>query len=1018
MRLGVIFVLTLAVSVILSSTATWALTFSTSYSELRDMSNGFAKLATLSVDDFAQLVWQLIIDSSNLTSSILEADYRRSMTQMNTTQLEFLHTTIDLMARARNTTAQAQALVVTLLGLFGAFVGGVIDEFSAVGTDYASRLRIESASRAQTLFSSIIQSYIGTVTRQVQLYEWGAFSLNRSMDQPQDASSCTLLGLMCTASAEVLNNVYLATASGGFAHCDVTNAHVAYSVMRYPGAAVDRVVLPAWPPYASGDNMTQWKAACLSGSGANLMNVTCPHGVEMAYPTYCNGTCGYDPRCQLWYTVHTGTTTPQLQMTTGKVDVIHTAPMITLSYPLYSSGSSRSLLAVVALSFFFSAVDQFLSTMSNSEDSQLVVVILNTSDLLLVGTSLGCPSSSGMSSAGGVPLAEACDAKVRGLSPWLAAHRWQSTNASLELNGTLWDVFPSLVATITYFVVVGMNKTQVYAAVDAANEAANATLRTLSQQQYDLMAATEAASLKEMDAVAAAKVSEIQQQQVAMEQAAAQTHLQAAQLFNASRQKSAADLNVLISGEMSAIENLKDYHLSQVVKSVGVTFGAGVGIFAAILLFASYGTWVVAKQVHDITMAMEDVANMKVESVAIRSSAVKEVERIALALGILVQRLAEYKSYMPAGLFQQQEQREETPTPPGGPSPPSPASCPVRMGSCESSDDASSGRHSWKASPHGSLPRRCVVSPKVGSMTRLLRRNVAAMVVNIVHFQAEMAQRSPNFLENTLNQVICLVHRTASKAQGNVDAVLGDQVLVTFNAHFGCSDPPTAASNVAVDLLTAFREEFTCGLHIQVGLAAGPVYAGHLGYAQFKAMVAVGAPMKVASLLSHFSDFDEHVVLVCPYVAERVKYQFTLQPVDLVTLPALGTSVTHYAKGISVFTLLARAAEGQPSQEWLYEVNALEFTGAWTTTFRQVAKALSRERAREDLERYLQQHPSDLLARRLLCRLALWQPRVGIVVAERPDVPRDPGTFGPQKLALNSPQKLALNLMGPPKPVF
>lgn len=35
----------------------------------------------------------------------------------------------------------------------------------------------------------------------------------------------------------------------------------------------------------------------------------------------------------------------------------------------------------------------------------------------------------------------------------------------------------------------------------------------------------------------------------------------------------------------------------------------------------------------------------------------------------------------------------------------------------------------------------------------------------------------------------------------------------------------------------AFREEFTCGLHIQVGLAAGPVYAGHLGYAQFKAMV-------------------------------------------------------------------------------------------------------------------------------------------------------------------------------------
>eukprot|EP00667_Euglena_gracilis_P029537 EG_transcript_39288 len=158
MRLGVIFVLTLAVSVILSSTATWGLTFSTSYSELRDMSDGFAKLATLSVDDFAQLVWQLINDSSNLTSSILEADYQRSVTQTNTTQLEFLHTTIDLMARARNATAQAQSLVVTLLGLFGTFIGGVIGDFKVVGTDYASRLRIESASRAQVLFNNMMSS--------------------------------------------------------------------------------------------------------------------------------------------------------------------------------------------------------------------------------------------------------------------------------------------------------------------------------------------------------------------------------------------------------------------------------------------------------------------------------------------------------------------------------------------------------------------------------------------------------------------------------------------------------------------------------------------------------------------------------------------------------------------------------------------------------------------------------------------------------------------------------------------
>lgn len=37
----------------------------------------------------------------------------------------------------------------------------------------------------------------------------------------------------------------------------------------------------------------------------------------------------------------------------------------------------------------------------------------------------------------------------------------------------------------------------------------------------------------------------------------------------------------------------------------------------------------------------------------------------------------------------------------------------------------------------------------------------------------------------------------------------------------------------------AFQEEFPSGLHIQMGVAAGPVYTGHLGYAHFKAMVCL-----------------------------------------------------------------------------------------------------------------------------------------------------------------------------------
>eukprot|EP00667_Euglena_gracilis_P029221 EG_transcript_38383 len=152
MRLSVVFVITLAISVIVSSTATWGLTYSTSYGELRDMARGFVGLATGATEDFTQLVWQLISDSNTLASSILDSEYIRSTAQLNETGQEFLQSTLDLMARAKNTIMQAQGLVTALVVTFGQFMASVIAQFRLVGTDYASQLRTESAARVQTIF--------------------------------------------------------------------------------------------------------------------------------------------------------------------------------------------------------------------------------------------------------------------------------------------------------------------------------------------------------------------------------------------------------------------------------------------------------------------------------------------------------------------------------------------------------------------------------------------------------------------------------------------------------------------------------------------------------------------------------------------------------------------------------------------------------------------------------------------------------------------------------------------------
>eukprot|EP00667_Euglena_gracilis_P001137 EG_transcript_1138 len=992
MRLGLIFLATLAISVILSSTATWGLTFSTSYTELLDMSDGFVQLTSLAVDDFARLVGQLIADSGTFVSGILDAEYNRSMTQLNETQTQFLDTTLDLMALAKNTTTQTQQLVAGLLVSFGSFVQSVILTFQTVGGDYASRLRVESASQTQASFNNMIQSRIYSLQRQARLYHWGLLNLSRRPESPQDDGSCTLLGVMCSFSMEVNSNVFVGSSSGGFAFCDVTD--VAYSVMVVRGATADQVYLPVWPPFidtAPHANLTAWKSSCMAPFTNFSMNVSCPHGTVMEYPNSCNNGCGYDPRCRPWYQVQLNTTTPATQMSAVYTDIHKGIPVMSLSYPIYA-GSPPTLVGVAGTNFFFSEVDAFLTAIGSSVGaSQLVSVVLNTTELLLVGASQPCPGNG--SSPGGVPLAQACHVRLRELAGWLAANRLVQSNASLELSGTLWDVFPSTVDTFTYFVVVGMNRSEVYAVVDATNQAANHTLQLLQQEQSAKLDAYEAAALSEMEGVAAEKIAASQAQRLSSQKYMKMVRNETEQQFDAYRQKSSAVLDGLIASQMGAIATLKDRHLSQVVNNVGTTFGAMVGILAGILLCSAYGISIVTKQVQNITQTMEDVADMKVEALQVTAkSTVREVERIEAALCVLVQRLAEYKTYMPAALFQPQQEPQGKDPPPGE-DPASPESPKVASG--KNSPLEFAGRRS----PSSSLRTRSPVSgpsanahaPVGGSGARLLRRHVAALVVNLVRFQREMAQCSAGQLEGTLNHVVSVVHKIAFKAQGNIDAILGDQVLVTFNAHFGCSDPPVTASHVARDLLLAFKD-FEPGLQLQIGLSAGSMYSGHLGYAQFKAMVALGAPMKVASLLAHLSDFDSHTVLVCPSVVERIKYHFTLQPVDLLALPQLGELIALYAKAVCVSSLLADspAGHGSQEQEWLYEVKDRS-SCQWSTTFHEAARAPSVQKAKDHVLHYLRDHPDDPLAHRLLARLPRWQPRAGLVVAERPDSPPEAG---------------------------
>eukprot|EP00667_Euglena_gracilis_P004049 EG_transcript_4064 len=768
MRLGIIFVATLAISVILSSTATWGLTYSTSYSELREMSSGFVQLAGTAVDDFGQLVSHLISDSGTLVSNILDTEYERSVIQLNSTGMQFLLTTIDLMDQAKNATIQAQGVVAALLVAFGNFMQTVLTGFKAVGTDDASRLRMESASRTQTLFQLMLQGRITAVQRQARLYELGMLNFSRRAEDPVDADTCTSIGNLCTASEEIDRNLFIGMASGNIVHCDVNELSFTRFVKRGPTA--DRTTLLQWAPFDASDpnaNFSGWKRACLAGTNLSFLNVSCDHGTMMDYPANCNGTCGFDPRCRPWYVMQNNAdalaTGPKTMMSPVYVDVLRKVPIVSLGYPIYS-GPPRRLVAVAGTDVWFSDVDAFLSTLGSGGIAQLAAVVFNSSDLMVVGTSRSCANATERSP--GKPIAQSCDGVLQLLGGWLALNRNMTSNVSLELNGTLWDVFPAAVDTFSYFVAVGMNKTDVYAVITASNLAAQSMLQTLSTEQAARMAASEKASLEAMDAMATSKVASLQAMQADLALNMQDAHAQASATFNASRQQSVDNLRSLINNELDSIRTLEDYHLSQVVHAVGMTFAAAVGIFAGILLIGAYGTWAVTKQVLQIAQVMEDVALMRVEELKVsQKSGVDEVRRIEAALGVLVLRLAEYKSYMPAGLFQQEKAAPSLPDACGSAC--SPAL--VATGKQPTCVLTQAARPSvaLSSSTVSATPAFPVMSV-AGAMTRLLRRAVAVMAVNVVHFQAAMAKHSAVHLEAMLNYFVSTVHSAASKAQGNL----------------------------------------------------------------------------------------------------------------------------------------------------------------------------------------------------------------------------------------------------------
>eukprot|EP00668_Euglena_longa_P003662 GGOE01004297.1.p1 GENE.GGOE01004297.1~~GGOE01004297.1.p1 ORF type:complete len:1006 (-),score=297.89 GGOE01004297.1:605-3193(-) len=834
-------------------------------------------------------------------------------------------------------------------------------------------MRQEAASKVQSAFSQLIHERMLAMQRTAQMYEAGLIELDRDPDHNVTARDCSFLSMLCEASGELDYSSFLITglATGASFACNPNQA--AFLSTSYFNGTHSIQGFLMWEAYASNVPDAQrksWRERCMTEPPIYSPKGACP------LPQDCQ--CGFRSTCRSWYQSQANVWgPPQPRMTDVFFDAYYDIPLVSLTFPVYNVSDPSQLVAVSAAEFYFQSMKAYLDALSGPKPMRTAVV-LNDSNL----TTIAC-SGGNSSNETDTNLAMNPDQAFLAMGAWLLSNRPGLVNhTTVMVNGIIWDVFPSNLETASYFVVVGMELLEIYGAIVSSKSEAVEQLKVLKVAHFAKLSESDNRTRSHMKATEEANLLQLEAMKEQVQEQLAQFRNTSMTALNASEVEGLARLEQLLVSQRLAVSNMLVLHLSVLTETIGWSVAVVIAVFLATLVVGVCGTLSITKGLQLIIQLMEDVAQMHVEALEVpKDSHVAEVQRIQLALDKLVGRLALYKSFMPAGLFLNQQQTDTVET------------TEKRMDGSyfRESGQRDSGfstilSSSRQVVPMGSIesvPPECSVLST--TQTRIAKRNVVAMVVNITSFQAVLHSSIMNegCLETLLNEYLSLAHGLVRQARGNIDSIIGDQLMITFNAHVRCSDASSVAARTALELQALLAARMSTRVQLQIGLAEGWTYVGCAGYEAFKTMVALGSPLKVASMLAHLTTASDTAVLADPALEERLRYSFRLRPVALVCLPQLGKFLPSLARNVPIF--LVEGAKDVSPNEWMYEISPGTSLDEWTGIFHKVRAANSRAAAEELLEGYLAQHPADLHAKWMKSNFGQWRPKAGVPLCERPD---------------------------------
>eukprot|EP00667_Euglena_gracilis_P006470 EG_transcript_6529 len=539
----------------------------------------------------------------------------------------------------------------------------------------------------------------------------------------------------------------------------------------------------------------------------------------------------------------------------------------------------------------------------------------------------------------------------------------------MQAAGLLWDI--SIVRALVgdYFLIMSSNASIINKPIDAAVAAATSQLAVVRANLINQSALRGAATLAYMNNLVSSDVQRLQVMQDNFLTDFQALKASSEALLTASQVRGSSDAYRASDAQSREAVQLKADQIRKMNTTAGLTIGVVFGILLVVVCLSTWGTVRLTAQLSGVISLMEDVAHMRVENLSIpQQSSVQDVARIQTAFQLVVERLAEYKSYIPASVFAQL----------GGVRPVSPSSRSVAdLDNSVSLHDEPVERGLVAASPSIDALPRCDSSRSwqpshaaagliTAQGTFMGKRHVAVLCVNVRGFVEGFCDDRD--WVGIFNEYVVCLHKASFQALGNVDFLMGDQVFVTFNAFVACPEQVRAAGQVAFDAQRLLTSPALSTLKFQLGLSFGSAVCSAVGYAKFKTMVTLGTPMKTASLLSQVDGFENAVMLADASFRERAKRAFDLQPVDLLNLPWKESS-TSDPRRHRVFKVLSK--KDQEQEEWLY---AETCASDWDQTFDKLVAAPSSQAAHALLREYLADHPKDAVALRLTDHLHHWFP--------------------------------------------